>query len=127
MADVTAITYAINNSTDVVHLIDYENPDHTGNNATLNSGARLGPPTVNMWIPWCTSQNDFASGKYIEATIAGSGDVYYIWQQGTFVRYMDKKEWRDDGPKIPGNPDVGGNRSLKIAANGSISLARNSP
>ncbi len=123
---VTAITYAINYSKEVVHLIDYENPNHLGNNATLNPDTQLGPPTVNMWIPWCTSKNDFNNGKYIEIII-GSKETYFIWQQGDFVRYGTKKEWKKDGTEIPGLPNVNGNRTLQINANASISLARNSP
>ncbi len=52
----------------------------------------------NMWIPWCTSSNDFKRSHYMvigrPGYTTGGDNVYYIppkyywwvWQHGDFVR-----------------------------------------
>jgi len=115
---ITAIKGLINNSNAPVTLQDYENPSAGGNNITVPSpppGA-LGP--CYMWIPWCTSQNDFNHNHYIMLIGAELGATYYIWQDGDFVRYSREPAYTPNGPHVPGYAPVNGDRIVSVNPQG---------
>lgn len=123
---VTAITFAVNPTSAIVNIVNYENPNHSGNNVSLTPNTSMGTPQCNMWLPYCDTAEQFSKGKYIHVKIKSGNTDYYLWQQGDYVRFNNKKEWIKDGPKVPGTSEIIGNRTVTFSENGGLTFSKNS-
>src|SRR5258706_13632182 len=82
----TAILGIDNRSSSPVRVLDGENVGAPGSGTVVGPGQTL--TTVNMWVPWANSAQDFAQHR-LELQIAGA-TRYCSWQSarphGDFVR-----------------------------------------
>lgn len=112
---VTAIKRIVNNYSSQVTV---SVKDHENNGLPV---ATLGPGSADcdMWIPWCTSQNDFNAGHYI--SITGTNVNLYIWQEaradGDFVRFSTTGYSATCAPVLH-YANVNGNRVLILDEQG---------
>lgn len=131
---VTAIKKAVNESSlYTVVITNLENPTKAGNRVSL---ARGGSSPCDIWIPWCTSADDFLNNRYIK--IEGSGlatrydppaiiATYRIWQarhnDGDYVRVSTGPNYVIPGTRINGESRVDGDRMILIK-DGYVELVR---
>ena len=129
---VTAIRSIRNSTPEGLGVANLENPSDTGGGK--GSSLNVLPGQViecNIWIPWADSYSDFLHGKwplfrgpahililYAWASTQDPQDpppnAFAVWQQGDYVRYTKNMQWSDNGPLVPGNSTVGGDRSLEV-------------
>ncbi len=86
--------------------------------------ARPGQTTrtsLDEWIPWCTSQQDFDNLHYIEMCMKlpnGTSRCYVIWQgnesDGDFVRYSDDGYYHKKAHPVPGVYQIDGDRIIIV-------------
>ena len=80
----------------------------------------------DMWIPWCTSHDDYHNRHYImiQVSIGSSKVTHYIWQNEEHgvdrVRYNTTDNWMPGAPEVPGASHVDGDRVVEINANGGL-------
>lgn len=122
----TAITFGVNDTTKNVTIKCYHHPDHKGNDATIKPNDTAGPPDLNMWIPWATSQEDMNNGMYIKLTVEINNKEYYLYQDGSSVRYSNDTIWKANAPAVPGYGSIDGNRTVVIYKAGTWELDRSS-
>jgi hypothetical protein len=135
---VTAIKRIFNESTSSsVVITNLENPGKAGNRVSLGSSSTpAGFANCDMWIPWCTSGEDFTHNHYIKVEVYGLATrtsppsvivTYRIWQaahsDGDFVRVSTGPNYVDPGEHIRGISEVNGDRALFIK-NGFVELQR---
>jgi hypothetical protein len=106
---VTAIKSVKNQASSDVRLRNYEHPS---DGVTVPA---FGSSDVNMWIPWCTNDADFGA-HHVEIAI-GDHRIYYIWQEGDFVRYSADGYYHHDAQHVPGASGVNGDRLVTILEN----------
>jgi hypothetical protein len=82
---------------------------------------------IDMWIPWCFSEDDFNKGARITIGHPNEAPLYWIWQyadsDGDFVRYS-RTGYAKPGEPIPGDARVTGNsdRGLTVNGDGTLNL-----
>ena len=121
---VTAIKGLTNNSSEDAIIQDYENPDKVKNSATASPNSTA---DCNLWIPWCTSVEDFNNGHYL--TIETQASTHWLWQEnrpgdGDFVRYSTDHYYHLNAPHVDGFANAGGDRIATVDSSGAISLSR---
>jgi hypothetical protein len=119
---VTAIKSLVNTTPGRVSIHDHENPTHPGNNTDADPYTTA---ACDMWIPWCTSPDDWRDQKYI--TIEWGGQPrYWVWQaahgDGDFVRYSTSGQYEDPGRQASGFAGVDGDRRAIILDDGSLTI-----
>lgn len=116
---ITAIKYVFNQSPHRVYGIDRESGQTI---PAIQPGEGC---TIDMWVPWCWSQQMFNQGKLIEVRVELPGEdiVFAIWQQdreGDYVRWTRFREqpvFDPQAPPIPssnGGAQAGGDRVLIV-------------
>jgi hypothetical protein len=104
------------------------NEERDGEERTIEASGDL---DWDIWIPWCTSRNDFDNGKYITIDVQKTNDPerprikYWIWQHdnGTNDRIrwsVDEGDWDRYADPVYGDSYVNGDRHVQIYANGSV-------
>lgn len=112
---VTAIKHITNNSPQTVFIHNHENPS---NSVTINPNSTA---TIDIWIPWCTSQSDWQWNHYLSVELPNtSRTLYWIWQQDNFVRYSTDGQFHDQGTHVPGVAQIDADRLLTINSDSSI-------
>lgn len=124
---VTAIKALVNNSSVAVNLQDFENPDKQGNSCTAQPGETA---ACDIWIPWCTSAEDFSAGKFIAMSIPADveGATQWIWQEAVNgndrVRFNVNPFYHPDATVVPGDSTVDGDRIITIGQDKSFTFHR---
>ena len=115
---VTEFVLAVNNRAHPLNVINHEN---RGDDRSFAANS-VGPLT--MWIPWCTTDRDFAQHHIdIHTTKREGAVVYSVWQHDGAVRYSTNGRWQDHGTPVPGASHEGGRRAMVIDAEGNFSVA----
>lgn len=136
---VTAIKKIVNESSSpTVVITNLENPGKPGNRVSLGSRtSHEGSKECDMWIPWCTSGEDFRSNHYIKVEVYGRATrnnppqvvaKYHIWQAshhgyGDYVRVATGPNYVIPGDRIRGYSEVNNDRVL-IIKDGYVELQR---
>lgn len=118
---VTAIKSISNrHATELYYVSNLEHPADTGGEGKTLQIQPGETKACNMWIPWCTSQNDFDNNHRI-IIVPLAFDVipvtFTIWQDGDYVRYSKDGLFHENGDFVPGNCTVNGDRSVDIIGN----------
>jgi len=112
---ITAIKHITNNSSQAVFIHNHENPS---NSVTINPNSTA---TIDIWIPWCTSQSDWQWNHYLSVEQPNaSSTLCWIWQQDNFVRYSTDGQFHDQGTHVPGVAQIDADRLLTINPDNSI-------
>jgi hypothetical protein len=107
---VTAIKGVINQTQYSVQVKDHEEPTKLGHYIELSP--REGKP-CDMWVPWCTSPNDFLGAHYITVQFSSSMKVW-IWQRDGKVIYALKESFSSPTNPVGGTAQEGGNRVVVL-------------
>ena len=114
---ITAIKHITNNSSQPVYVHNHENPP---NSVTINPNNTA---TIDIWIPWCTSQSDWQWNHYLSLEQPGaSRTLCWIWQQDNFVRYSTDGQFHGQGAHVPGVAQIDADRFLTINPDNSITF-----
>jgi hypothetical protein len=118
---VTEITH-IENYTDMRILAWNRENDREYYIPVATAPGRPGRVNVNWWVPWCTSEEDYAFGHSIVIFRAAIGleqtPKFQIWQRDVDwidrVRWTNLYKWDPRALPMPGDSHVNGRRILKI-------------
>src|SRR6266849_3709901 len=114
---ITAIKHITNNSSQPVYIHNHENPS---NSVTINPNNTA---TIDIWIPWCTSQSDWQWNHYLSVEQPNAPrTLCWIWQQDNFVRYSTDGQFHDQGTYVPGVAQIDADRLLTINPDNSITF-----
>ena len=91
---------------------------------------------VDVWIPWCTSRDEYQRQRFITIQVDLRQATFCIWQcndrDGDYIRFSTDCRYHgvNDGVggtpalRVPGASEVDGNRRIEIKADGTLYLHR---
>lgn len=109
---VTGITQVINYSGLTLQLVDLQN---SSNNITVQPNDNA--ESLNIWVGWATDADEFPSHHLVVTMGSAPAISFYIWQQGSRVRYSTDNTWLFKGTAVPGDSEVGKSKTMSVDNN----------
>jgi hypothetical protein len=106
--------------------------DHEGKRPRSTTVPRHEEVELDWNVPWCTSPGEFADGHRLTIVVRTPARTFSIWQNaetdGDYVRLSTDGRYHGEndggvgrrGDHVPGNPAVGGARTVRIGEQGDI-------